>query len=224
MNAVLSLKLPVANTLALIAFLALANTSAYAAEATPAVHSSKLAIDKQGIKVWTFKTAGNPASNYKATTTVHSSVSTIAALILSPDEAPKWAPYVHCIDVISPPDANGQTVFRMELDLPFPLQDRDVVIKAQISQNTDGSVILNSEAVSDTRAPKREGIVRINNYKGGWSLRPSGNGQVEVTTTGYADLGGSIPLSFANMFVQQQPYQMLQKMREHLEHLAAIPH
>lgn len=205
---------------ALFTLLALASVNAGAGDAATAIQNSKLAIDRQGIKVWTYQTANNPAFNYKATTTVHSSPSTVAALILDPDAAPKWAPYVHKIDVISPPDANGLSVFRMELDLPFPLQDRDVVIKAQLTQAADGSMSLNSEAVSDARAPKRDGIVRVTNYKGNWSLRALGNGQVEVTTSGYADLGGAIPLAFANLFVQQQPYQMLQNMRQHLEQVA----
>jgi len=37
-----------------------------------------------------------------------------------------------------------------------------------------------------------------------------------VTTTGYADPAGAIPLSFVNMFVQQQPYQMLMKMKKEI--------
>ena len=40
------------------------------------------------------------------------------------------------------------------------------------------------------------------------------NNKVKVSTTGYADPAGAIPLSFVNMFVQQQPYQMLMKMKK----------
>ena len=37
-----------------------------------------------------------------------------------------------------------------------------------------------------------------------------------MVTTGYADPEGVIPQSVTNMFVQQQPYQMLQKMKTEL--------
>jgi hypothetical protein len=190
-------------------------TSLHASERT--IQPAKLAIDRQGIKVWTYQTAGNPSFNYRATTILNSSLSAAAALIISPEDAPQWAPYVHHIDVISPPDAAGVTVFRMELDLPFPLQDRDVVVKAQLSQAEDGSVMLKSEAIKDARAPERAGIVRVTRYQGSWFIRALSKGQVEVTTAGYADLGGAVPLSFANMFVQQQPYQMLRNMRSYIQ-------
>ncbi|HNC87089.1 MAG TPA: hypothetical protein PLT95_09310, partial [Agitococcus sp.] len=36
-------------------------------------------------------------------------------------------------------------------------------------------------------------------------------------TNGYADLGGAIPLSFSNLFVKQQPYQMLVNLRRYLQ-------
>lgn len=187
-------------------------TTVHAAE-VPA----KLAIDRQGIKVWTYQIAGNPALNYRATTTLNSSLSTVAALIVSPEDAPQWAPYVHRIDVISPLDATGVTIYRMELGLPFPLQNRDVVIRSQLSQAEDGSVSLHSEAVKDTRAPERSGVVRVTRYQGSWHIKAVGKGQVEVTTSGYADLGGAVPLSFANIFVQQQPFEMLRNMRSYIQ-------
>lgn len=41
--------------------------------------------------------------------------------------------------------------------------------------------------------------------------------QVKVTTSGFADPAGSIPTSFVNTFVEQQPYQMLQKMKQQIK-------
>jgi hypothetical protein len=181
------------------------------------MHTARLAIDRDGIKVWTYQTAGNPAINYQASTILNSSLPAVAALIVSPEDAPQWAPYVHRIEVLSPLDADGVTVFRMELDLPFPLQDRDVVVRSQLRQTADGSVSLINEAVSDSRAPVRSGMVRVTRYQGSWQIRALAKGQVEVTTSGYADLGGAVPLSFANIFVEQQPFQMLRNMRSYIQ-------
>lgn len=199
----------------------LLTTSLYANE--HAIELDKLAIDRQGIKVWTYKMADNPVFNYRATTTLKSSLSIVTALIINPETATKWAPYVSQIDVISPQDSTGMIVFRMELDMPFPLQDRDAVIRAQLHQAEDGSVTITSEAVKDARMPERSGVVRVTHYQGSWNVRALGRGQVEVTTSGYADLGGYVPLSFANMFVQQQPYQMLRNMRSYIQQSVSQP-
>ena len=47
--------------------------------------------------------------------------------------------------------------------------------------------------------------------------------KIKVSTYGYANPEGSIPLTFVNMFVQQQPYQMLQKMKMELGKPSGIP-
>jgi hypothetical protein len=177
---------------------------------------ARLAIDRQGIRVWTHMVDDNPAVNYRATTVLNSTVAGAANLILDPEAASQWAPYVQRIDVISPPDNGGVMVFRMELDLPFPLQDRDVVVRARITRAGDGVFTLHGEAVTDARAPVRPGLVRVTRYQGGWTIRPAGAGQVEVTTRGYADLGGAVPLSLANRLVPQQLYRMMSNMREHV--------
>ena len=49
---------------------------------------------------------------------------------------------------------------------------------------------------------------------------------MKVSTYGYADPEGSIPLSAVNLFVEQQPYQMLLKMKNELakpRNYAALP-
>jgi len=70
--------------------------------------------------------------------------------------------------------------------------------------------------LDEAGAPVRPGVVRVTRYQGGWTIRPAGAGQVEVTTRGYADLGGAVPLSLANRLVPQQLYRMMSNMREHV--------
>ncbi|PTQ90945.1 hypothetical protein [Agitococcus lubricus] len=175
------------------------------------------AINRDGVKVWTYKLAGNPALSYQASTLLNSSVSQTLALIMNHKTAPDWAPYVRLIEVISPLSREGVMIYRMEIDLPFPLTDRDVVIRSELKQQKTGEVVLENIAINDTRAPEREGLVRIKHYQGSWQLRMLTPTQLELRTEGYADLGGAIPVSFSNLFVTQQPYQMLVNLRRYLQ-------
>lgn len=175
------------------------------------------AINRDGVKVWTYKTEGNPAVSYHASVTLNTSLNNTIALITNYKTAAEWAPYVGKIEVISPLNNDGEMIYRMELDLPFPMTDRDVVIKSRLHQRPTGEVWLENKAIKDARAPERSGLVRVQHYQGSWQLRPLKNNQLEVTTNGYADLGGAIPLSFSNLFVKQQPYQMLVNLRRYLQ-------
>ena len=178
---------------------------------------AKLAINKNGIKVWTYQLPNNPAFNYRATTVLNSSVTSVAAVILDTDYLIQWVPYVSAVNVIDRNDASGSFIIRMQLDFPFPLQDRDVVIQGKISQASDGTVVIKNRAISDSRVPVHHNVVRLNHYEGDWTLKPLGPAKTEVSTTGYGDPGGVIPLSVANLFVQQQPYQMLGRMKDYVK-------
>ncbi len=199
-----------------LANLSLVTSSAYALD-NSAISAQAPAINRDGVKVWTYKEHGNPAVSYQASVTLNTSLNNTIALIMNHKTAAEWAPYVGKIEVISPLNADGVMIYRMELDLPFPMTDRDVVIKSQLRQRSSGEVWLENTAIKDARAPERSGLVRVQHYQGSWQLRPLKNNQLEVTTNGYADLGGAIPLSFSNLFVKQQPYQMLVNLRRYLQ-------
>lgn len=175
---------------------------------------TKLAINKNGIKVWTYQVPNNPAFNYRATMTVNSSLNALVALANDRTAATKWVPYARQIDVIDDLDKKGNYRMRLEMNMPFPIQDRDMVIQGQLNQQSDGTVVLANKSIIDPRAPVRSGLVRVPAYEGTWQFRPLGNNQVQVTVNGYADPGGSIPIAFANLMVQQQPYEMLMNMRK----------
>ena len=204
----------VAGLIAMLASTGLVSTG-YAAENN--MSRTKLAINKNGVKVWTYQTPDNPAFSYRATTVLNTSLSSAVAVITDTKSLTQWVPYVSHVDVIER-DANQQNfILHMELDFPFPLQDRDVVVRGKITQAADGTVTIQNNAITDNRVPVRPNVVRLTHYEGDWTLRPLGSNKVEVSTTGFGDPGGLIPLAVANRFIQQQPYQMLGRMKNYVK-------
>ncbi len=82
-------------------------------------------------------------------------------------------------------------------------------------KDAQGIISIQNKAVKKGY-PINPNYVRLTDYEGDWTFQRLGNQKVKVSTYGYANPEGSIPLSFVNMFVQQQPYQMLQKMKVQL--------
>lgn len=191
--------------------------SASAQAADNNMSRTKLAINKNGVKVWTYQTPDNPAFSYRATTVINTSLTSAVAVILDTKSLTQWVPYVSHVNVIERDPDHSNFILHMELDFPFPLQDRDVLVHGKISQTADGTVMIQNTATTDNRVPVRHNVVRLTHYEGDWTIKPLGSNKVEVSTTGFGDPGGLIPLAVANRFIQQQPYQMLGRMKNYVK-------
>ncbi|MCH7329156.1 START domain-containing protein [Acinetobacter modestus] len=192
--------------------------------ATAATDQAKLSLNRNNIKVWTYQTENNPIIQYRAETTFDVPLERAVAVVLDVERTPQWVPYVAKAQLLSRDEKKGEFTLYMLLDLPFPLKDRDVVIKGKMNKNADGSISIKNNAIKNSY-PEQPDVIRLNQYTGDWTFQRLANNKVKVMTSGYADPAGSIPLSFVNMFVQQQPYQMLMKMKKEIYNpLYAQPH
>ena len=177
--------------------------------------NAKLTINKNNIKVWTYQNAQNPVFQYKAETSFDVPIEKAVSLILDVENAVNWVPYMGSVKVLSRDDQKGEFSLYMVLDFPFPLKDRDLVVQGKMRKDAQGIISIQNKAVNKGY-PINPNYVRLTDYEGDWTFQRLGNQKVKVSTYGYANPEGSIPLSFVNMFVQQQPYQMLQKMKVQL--------
>mgnify|MGYP003602293092 CR=1 FL=1 len=186
------------------------------------VDNAKLSMNKNNIKVWTFQNSQNPVFIYQAETTYDSPLEKAVNLILDIDHAVQWVPYMGSIKVLSRDDKKGEFLLYMVLDFPFPLKNRDLVVQGKIMKDAQGIITIKNKAV-DKGYAKNPDYVRLTHYEGDWTFQKLANNKTKVSTYGYANPEGAIPLSFVNMFVQQQPYQMLQKMKLELAQRSSIP-
>jgi hypothetical protein len=191
------------------------------AQAKP-LDNAKLSMNKNNIKVWTYQNSQNPVFLYKAETIYDTPLEKAVGVILDVDHAVKWVPYMGSVKVLSRDDKKGEFLLYMVLDFPFPLKDRDLVVQGKMVKDAQGVISIKNKAI-DKGYAKNPDYVRLTHYEGDWSFQKLANNKVKVSTYGYANPEGSIPLTFVNMFVQQQPYQMLQKMKLELAQLSSIP-
>lgn len=189
----------------------LVSPSLYAAD------QEKLSINKNGIKVWTYQVTNNPMMQYRAETIFNTTLENAAGLVLDTERGKKWIPYVSELKVLERNNQTGKFIVYMRLDFPFPLNDRDLVVEGKLSKVGNDKIVFKNQAIVDSRAPVQRNVIRITNYEGDWVFQQLNIQQVKVTTSGFADPAGAIPVSFVNTFVQQQPYQMLQKMKQQLQ-------
>lgn len=180
-----------------------------------AAETAKLSIDKNNIKVWTIQDSQKPVLSYKAETVLDTSIERAVAIVLDVEHAKTWIPNVAFAEVLSQDLNTGNFKMYMVLDFPFPLKDRDLIVQGKMSKDANGIIRIQNKATQQGKALQPH-YVRLKKYEGDWTFQKMAENKVKVITSGYADPEGVIPQSVTNLFVQQQPYQMLQKMKAEL--------
>ena len=99
------------------------------------------------------------------------------------------------------------------VDAPWPMQDRDTVVRFDYQQQADtGDITITITNFPDF-LPPRDGLVRVPDFGGYWQLRPLEEGWVEVTYQVHGDPGGWIPVWVANYAAVTSVTKTLQAMR-----------
>jgi len=84
------------------------------------------------------------------------------------------------------------------VDAPFPMSDRDTVVRFDYQQDPETKEITVAITNFPEFIPEKAGLVRVPKIGGYWGLKPEKGGWVEVTYQVYGDPGGWIPVWLAN--------------------------
>jgi hypothetical protein len=187
--------------------------------AGPAIASEndwELKRDRDDIRVYTRDVAGSKFKAVKATTTVTAPLSAAVALIRDTSACPQVAAlckksWVH------------KTVSETELyvysynDLPWPVKDRDVLVRALWSQDpTNFRVTMTATSVTGMMAENDQAI-RLREASFNWELVPLEAGRLQVTTHFHIDPAGPMPALVMNLLLVDAPFKTLTNLRSVLE-------
>ncbi len=193
-----------------IVFLALLPTCQAAADT-----NWVLAKDKQSIMVFTRGEAGAAIKEFRGQLRTNTPKSVILAALTAKDSCQKWR--FSCVSYT----ALGGGYVYSEMNLPWPLKDRYVVLHEAITTSTSGDIeitITRREASSlqpDIRqaVPDHTGLVEMAHHDGYWSITSTTEGQI-VTYQMRVDPGGSVPKGLANAGVTKNPWRTLSALQE----------
>lgn len=173
----------------------------------------KLILDKNGIKIWSYRLPDSPYHGFKAVTTVKSSLTGAVAMVMDTQAANRWLYRTLAVEPIQLQNNSMDFLIRVVSDFPWPFKDREAIVKGKITQDSNSHcVTIDSQSLDDY--PISDNHERMPRVEGGWLFRPLANGMVEVTMTGHADLGGAVPAVIVNLLIQEHPYQSLLAMKK----------
>jgi hypothetical protein len=98
------------------------------------------------------------------------------------------------------------------VDAPWPMQDRDTVVRFDYRQQPDTGVITITISNFPDFLPADPQFVRVPDFGGYWQLQSLADGWIEVTYQVYGDPGGWIPTWVANYAAVTSVTKTLQNM------------
>ncbi len=171
----------------------------------------KLGKNSDGISIFTRKTDQSSIEQFRGTVKIESSMAAAVALIQDMDSVQKWIHYSKSGKTLT---KNGKSSLTYTItNLPWPLNNRDIVVNNTLTQSNDGTVTIKFEGAPDSY-PVTENMIRIRKLTGDWVLVPAENHMVSVTYTVLSEPGGRIPSWVVNMGIVDQPFITLQNMRK----------
>ena len=183
------------------------------ADARAAADDWKLALDEDGIAVYTRPSAASDNLAFRGTVTVPQSIDEIAVVLEDSDGYVGW--YARCEWAATvkrePPD---RRFVHMKIDLPFPVSDRDAVVR--VDREWQGEKLVLRMTTALDVVPPQSGYVRMARVDGSWTLEPDPSGGTRVTLEQENDPSGALPAWLSNLLVTDQPMSTLTGLRETL--------
>lgn len=172
----------------------------------------KHAGSRTGIEVWKRDVPDSPFVEFRAETTVRSSLSALLNLFYDIDAAPRWIDHTRRVVAVRRNDDKREYVLLLETDMPWPIRDRDAVLSGRWWQEPDSlTVLLRSRSIEGV-VPVNPAYIR-NTVRADWTFIPQGNGMVKVVMGGHVDPRGNLPIWAVNMLIQESPLATLANLR-----------
>ncbi len=168
-----------------------------------------------GISVFKQKDAHENINRIVAQTQVDAHYLDVLCLIKDFEHQQDWIYANHgavCIDSISP----FEWIYYGISEVPWPMQDRDVVAKVQLEVDDENQMITIHSIAKPHLKPVSNEMVRIQMLDSKWRLKKLNHGTL-VELDLLVDVGGNIPSWVVNMFSANGPYNTFKNMRLELK-------
>lgn len=176
----------------------------------------ELKKDKNDVKVYVRETSDSPFKELKMSYTVEADMSAIIALLQDVEAIPDWV--YKCTEAYVVKEISKEEEYYYNLvDFPWPLSDRDFVVKSKLTRDTINNTLRSESWVANDMIPEKEGVVRIKDLHLWWEFTPKENGIVHIDYYLKSDPGGYLPAWIVNMAADQGPMQTVKRFRKALK-------
>jgi len=177
----------------------------------------ELKKDALGIQVYTRSVDGYP---YKAIRSVvqleNTRLSSVVSLIRDSKECSEWSDSCASATIIEWVSELENYVHTIT-DLPWPVQDRDLVSHVIWHQDPETLVVTMQGNATTGKLRENEGIVRLREAQINWELTALENGVLQVVFEAHIDPTSLLPSWITNMLLVDSPYNSMEGLRQQVK-------
>lgn len=144
-------------------------------------------------------------------TVITASLNALIAVQRDAGNFPKWMDGVKSSRVVE--ESDSYYVTHTCVPSPWPVKDRDSVVRSDIRQLPGGVVEILFASIEGI-VPRQKNYERVQNVKGGWRFTPLQDGKTRVEYEVMVDPGGKIPAWLVNRFALDVPYNTVKSMHK----------
>jgi ribosome-associated toxin RatA of RatAB toxin-antitoxin module len=176
----------------------------------------KLRTEKDGIKIYTSQVPESKVKAVKVECEINATASQLVALVMDVNTSTDWVYHTKSCSLIRQVSPT-ELYYYSEVSLPWPAANRDFVAHLTVSQNPGTKVVVIDGPAVPGFVPLKNGIVRIKESQGKWTITPIGDDKIKVEYTLHVEPGGDLPSWIVNMFATEGPMQIFKKLRLELQ-------
>lgn len=111
----------------------------------------------------------------------------------------------------------GQYYYYLSTDMPFPVQDRDLIVFYERTQDPSTKVVTTHAVAAPDRLPKEKGIIRIPGFESYYVIKPIEDGWLEMEYFLSIDPGGALPAWVVNLAASAGPKSTMRSLYKIIE-------
>jgi hypothetical protein len=172
--------------------------------------------DKDGVKVYTCKSDYDKFKSLKAEFVLeNTSIEKLEAFLRDVSNYPTWQYNMTEAKVLAWKDAN-ELIYRSVIDAPWPLEDRELIMRFWSDDNQGDYVYFYMENTSFDY-PIDEELIRVPFMKGQWRVKRTMNNSLYVEYFLRIDPGGTVPAWLVNIAMADGPHHSFRSLIEQLK-------
>jgi len=178
-------------------------------------HPWQFKRDKDGIRVEIRKVEGSSIDEYRGEMTLPDSLDRVVNFYENDGKVTEW--FYNCKGYrLFRRESEARQLYYFELEMPWPVSDRDVVFARQRSRDPDDGSVLFEVREMPGEMPEQEDRVRMTALRGFWRFTPLPDGGTRVTLQQHGEPAGRLPAALVNRLVVDIPYHTLDNFRRQL--------
>lgn len=166
--------------------------------------------DDGRIQVFTRPVAGSPFLEVKATALINAPIADIASRMGDGEGCVEWRVMCKSSEVLSVDSDTERNVY-MVLDMPWPVADRDMVMRSIADIDTAAKTVTVQLQDASSKYPEQDYVRAVSN--GQYQMKALGEEQVEFTYIMHTDLGGDLSADLINPRVVESTYADIKQLQ-----------